>query len=52
MDQTILFLLLLLTMLIGWFGGRRAAMTLFLVTMVLSVADFVHHATSALTLSF
>jgi len=52
MDQTVLFLLFLIAMLAGWFGGRRAAMTLFLFTLVLSVADYFHHATSALTLSF
>jgi len=51
-DQTVLFLLFLLAMLIGWFGSRRAAMALFGVALVLSVADFFHHATSALTLSF
>jgi hypothetical protein len=52
MDQTVLFVLFLLSLLVGWFGGRRAAMTLALVTLVLGVADFLHHATSALTLSF
>jgi len=52
MDQTILFLLFLIAMLAGWFGGRRVAVTLFLFTLVLSVADYFHHATSALTLSF
>ncbi len=52
MDQTVLFLLFLLAMLVGWFGGRRAAVTLFVLTLVLTVADFFHHATSALTLSF
>ncbi len=52
MDQTVLFVLFLLVMLVGWFGQRGAAVTLFLVTVVLSVADFFHHATSALALSF
>jgi hypothetical protein len=52
MDQTVLFVLFLLSLLIGWFGGRGAAVTLFLVTLVLGVADFLHHATSTLTLSF
>jgi hypothetical protein len=52
MDQTVLFGLFLLSLLIGWFGRRGAAITLALVTLVLSVVDFLHHATSALTLSF
>jgi hypothetical protein len=51
-DQTVLFLLFLIAMLVGWFGGRGAAMALFGIALVLSVADFFHHATSALTLSF
>jgi hypothetical protein len=51
-DQTVLFLLFLLAMLIGWFGSRRAAMALFGIALVLTVADYFHHATSALTLSF
>jgi hypothetical protein len=51
-DQTVLFIFFLTAMLAGWFGGRRAAMTLLGIALVFSVADFFHHATSALTLSF
>jgi len=52
MDQTILFTLFLLAMLAAWLGPRLLAAGLFGVTLVLTVADFLHHATSALTLSF
>ena len=52
MDQTVLFLLFLLAMLIAWLGPRRPAIILFCLTLVLTVADFLHHATDALKLSF
>jgi hypothetical protein len=52
MDQTVLFILFLLAMLLAWFGPRWAARTLFGIALVLTVADFLHHATTALTLSF
>jgi hypothetical protein len=52
MDQTVLFLLFLLAMLLGWFGPRRPAIAVFCIALVLFVADFLHHATDALKLSF
>jgi asparagine N-glycosylation enzyme membrane subunit Stt3 len=52
MDQTVLFFLFLLAMLAAWLGPRPLAAVLFGVALVLTVADFFHHATSALTLSF
>jgi hypothetical protein len=51
-DQTVLFLLFLLAMLLAWFGPRRPAIVLFGIALVLTVADFLHHATDALKLSF
>ena len=52
MDQTVLFILFLLAALLAWFGPRWSAATMFGIALVLTVADFLHHATSALTLSF
>ena len=52
MDQTVLFLLFLIAMLLAWFGPRRLAIALFCLTLVLMAADFLHHATDALKLSF
>jgi len=52
MDQTVLFILFLLAMLLAWFGPRWMAATVFGVALVLTVVDFLHHATTALTLSF
>jgi hypothetical protein len=52
MDQTILFILYLLAMLIAWRGPRGLAGALFGIALALSVADYFHHATDALKLSF
>jgi len=52
MDQTVLFVLFLLAMLVAWFGPRPLAAAFFGIALVLTVADFFHHATTALTLSF
>jgi hypothetical protein len=52
MDQTVLFFLFLLAMVVAWFGPRPLSVTIFGIALVLTVADFFHHATSALTLSF
>lgn len=52
MDQTALFLLFALAMLAGWFGHRVLAVGLFGLTLILSVADYLHHATDKLPLSF
>jgi hypothetical protein len=51
-DQTILFILFLLAMLAARLGPRLLAVGLFGIALVLTVADFLHHATSALTLAF
>ena len=52
MDQTILFGLFAAAMLAAWSGGRRTAMALFVVALALSIADYLHHATDRLALSF
>jgi Family of unknown function (DUF5993) len=52
MDQTILFGLFAAAMLVAWHGGRRTAVALFIVALALSVADYLHHATDRLSLSF
>jgi Family of unknown function (DUF5993) len=52
MDQTVLFFLFLFAMLAAWLGPRPLAAALFGIALVLTVADFFHHATSTLTLSF
>lgn len=52
MDQGVLFCLLFLTMLIAWFGHRQIALVFFGVTVVLMAADYLHHATDVLPLSF
>ncbi len=52
MDQTLLFLLFAATMLLGWRGHRTAALVLFFLSLALSVADYLHHATDRLPLTF
>lgn len=52
MDQTFLFLLFTLAMLAAWHGPRPPAMILFAAALALTVADYFHHATDALKLSF
>ena len=52
MDQTVLFLLFLLAMLLAWLGPRRPAIAVFCIALALLVADFLHHATDVLKLSF
>ncbi len=52
MDQMVLFLLFAATMIVGWLGRRTAALVLFFIALALSVADYLHHATDALPLSF
>lgn len=52
MDQTVLFLLFALAMLAGWFRHRSLALGLFGLSLILSVADYLHHATDKLPLSF
>ena len=39
-------------MLLAWFGPRWPAIAVFCVALALFAADFLHHATDALKLSF
>lgn len=52
MDQLVLFCLFGASALIGWFGRRKAAIGIFFVALALTAADYLHHATDALKLSF
>lgn len=52
MDQMVLFLLFAAAMLAGWTGRRGLAFALFGISLILSVADYLHHATDRLPLSF
>jgi hypothetical protein len=52
MDQTLLFLLFAMTMLTAWRGHRILALALFGLSLLLSAADYLHHATDKLPLSF
>jgi hypothetical protein len=52
MDQTFLFGLFAAALLTAWFGRRRVAVALVLAGLALSVADYLHHATDRLNLSF
>lgn len=52
MDQMVLFGLFALTMLAAWRGHRTVALALFGLSLILSVADYLHHATDRLPLSF
>ncbi len=47
-----LFLLFVATMLVAWFGTLRKAFMLFALSMALTGALYLHHATSTLPLSF
>ena len=50
MEFTALFLAVTVTMLVAWWGSRTLA--LFAVTLVASLATYLHHATDVLKLSF
>jgi hypothetical protein len=52
MEFTALFLGLTIVMLAAWRGARRLALTLFAVSLIASIATYLHHATDALKLSF
>jgi hypothetical protein len=52
MDQMVLFLLFGGAMLVGWLGRRKVALVLFGLSLLLSMADYWHHATDKLPLSF
>jgi len=45
-----LFLLFAISMLLGWFGKRKPAILLFLITIALCAFWFKHHATDALNI--
>jgi Family of unknown function (DUF5993) len=52
MEFTALFLATAVVMLVAWRGSRSLALTLFAVTLIGSVATYLHHATDTLKLSF
>jgi Family of unknown function (DUF5993) len=52
MEFTVLFLVVTVTMLVGWLGSRTLALALFAATLVACVATYLHHAADALKLSF
>jgi Family of unknown function (DUF5993) len=52
MEFTALFLATAVVMLVAWRGSRSLALTLFAVTLIASIATYLHHATDTLKLSF
>ena len=52
MEFTALFLAVTIVMLVAWRGPRSVALPLFAVTLIASVATYLHHATDTLKLSF
>jgi hypothetical protein len=52
MDQLILFCLFGGSALMAWFGQRGVAIGVFFAAIALTAADYLHHATDALNLSF
>ena len=46
-----LFFLFLITMLLAWFGFRQISIYLFIITLILSTALFLHHATTTLNIN-
>jgi hypothetical protein len=52
MEFTALFLAVTVVMLAAWRGPRGLALALFAVTLIASVATYLHHATDTLKLSF
>jgi hypothetical protein len=52
MEFTALFLAVAAVMLVAWRGPRSVALALFAVTLIASVATYLHHATDTLKLSF
>jgi hypothetical protein len=52
MEFTALFLAVAIVMLVAWRSPRSLALTLFAVTLIASVATYLHHATDTLKLSF
>jgi hypothetical protein len=52
MEFTALFLAASIVMLVAWRGSRSLALTLFAITLIASIATYLHHATDTLKLSF
>jgi hypothetical protein len=52
MEFTALFLAVTIVMLVAWRGPRSLVLTLFAVTLIASIATYLHHATDTLKLSF
>jgi hypothetical protein len=52
MEFTALFLAAAVVMLVAWRGSRSLALTLLAVTLIASIATYLHHATDTLKLSF
>jgi hypothetical protein len=50
--DTIIFLLILATLVALWTGRRRLGLALFVVSLAATLMLFNHHATSTLSLSF
>jgi hypothetical protein len=52
MEFAALFLAVTVVMIAAWRGARTIALALFAVTLIASVATYLHHATDVLKLSF
>ncbi|MEA2948813.1 MAG: hypothetical protein QOI40_4143 [Alphaproteobacteria bacterium] len=52
MEFAALFLAVTVVMIAAWRGARTMALALFAVTLIASVATYLHHATDVLKLSF
>jgi Family of unknown function (DUF5993) len=52
MEFTILFLAVAVVMVAAWWGRRTLALALFAVTLLASIATYLHHASDVLKLSF
>jgi len=52
MEFTALFLAVTIVMIVAWWGARALAFALFAVTLLASVATYLHHASDVLKLSF
>ena len=52
MEFTILFLAVAVMMAAAWWGTRTFALALFAVTLLASIATYLHHASDVLKLSF
>jgi len=52
MEFTLLFLAVAVVMVAAWWGTRTLALALFAAALLASIATYLHHASSLLTLSF